>query len=354
VANLDSTAGGDVDSDALLAYLRQALEAPSLAYAEPPARILGGFDTLVYGLRLSDGPSSLAGPLILRAFRQDDGPERARFETAVQNAIAGQGYPAPRALHTCDDPGPLGKAFFIMERLPGRSMLDAMLRPSPLFFRSPAILGELHARLHALDPQRLLAALAGPGPRSDERLSIEGELELRVRVIDSAGLDGLRPGERWLHEHRPPPPERLAICHGDFHPMNILIDGGEVSGVIDWPWVGVGDPAYDVGATVALMTQGPVDLPRPLWAIGRSVRRWIVRRYLKAYRAKLPVDQGAVDYFEAFRLLGFLIEAGQHRAADLGRIERPVKPNPFAQQHVVDGTRRRFEELTGVSAELPS
>jgi hypothetical protein len=102
------------------------------------------------------------------------------------------------------------------------------------------------------------------------------------------------------------------------------------------------------------MTQGPVDLPRPLWAIGRSVRRWIVRRYLKAYRAKLPVDQGPVDYFEAFRLLGFLIEAGQHRAADLGRIERPVKPNPFAQQHVVDGTRRRFEELTGVSAELPS
>jgi aminoglycoside phosphotransferase (APT) family kinase protein len=351
VANLESTVGEAIDDDALLAHLRRALDAPHLAYVEPPARILGGFDTLVYSLSLAGAPSPLAGPLILRAFRQDNGPERARFETAVQNEIARQGYPAPRALYTCADPGPLGKAFLIMERLPGRIMLEAMLRPSPQFFRAPVILGELHAKLHGLDPERLLAALEGPGPRSDGRLAIEGEFALRAQRIDTAGLDGLRPGQRWLAEHRPPA-NRGAILHGDFHPLNILLEGGNVSGVIDWSWVAVGDPAYDVGATVALMTQGPVDLPRPLLALARVVRRSMVGRYLKAYRAHQPLDQAAVDYYEAFRLLGFLVEAGEHRAAELGRIERPVKPSAFRQQHIIESTTRRFEQLTGVRPAL--
>jgi aminoglycoside phosphotransferase (APT) family kinase protein len=34
--------------------------------------------------------------------------------------------------------------------------------------------------------------------------------------------------------------------HGDIAPGNILIDGGQLSGIIDWGTSGVGDPACDL------------------------------------------------------------------------------------------------------------
>lgn len=349
----EATAADAIEIDApLLEYLCSALSAPELAYAEPPARILGGFDTLVYGFRLDGAPDEFSGPLVLRIFHNDPRPERVRFERAVQNEVASQGYPAPRVLHTCADAGAVGKAFVIMERLPGRMMLDTMLRPSPQFFRAPAILGELHAKLHDLYPTALLIAIEKAGFTAG-RLTIDQAWQQTERRIDAAGLDGLRPGARWLVDNRPGA-SRAAILHGDFHPLNILLERGAVTGVVDWSWVAVGDPAYDVGATVALLTQGPVDLPRPLLALARVVRRRLAARYLQAYRARQTVDQEAVDYYEAMRLLGFLVEAGEHRAAGLGRIARPVKPSAFTQQHVIDGTVRRFEELSGVRVQLPS
>ena len=54
---------------------------------------------------------------------------------------------------------------------------------------------------------------------------------------------------RWHRERRPPEPGRRAICHGDFHPQNILSEGGVVTGVLDWPNALVAHPAYDVAST---------------------------------------------------------------------------------------------------------
>jgi hypothetical protein len=72
-------AARDIAAD-LLAHLRQRLGASTLTYAEGPTRIVGGYDTLVYSFQLDGGPDAFLGPLILRAFRDDKGPERARWE----------------------------------------------------------------------------------------------------------------------------------------------------------------------------------------------------------------------------------------------------------------------------------
>ncbi|MCP4634508.1 MAG: phosphotransferase, partial [candidate division Zixibacteria bacterium] len=37
------------------------------------------------------------------------------------------------------------------------------------------------------------------------------------------------------------------LVHGDFNPTNILINGGEVSGVLDWEWSHSGIPYMDIG-----------------------------------------------------------------------------------------------------------
>ena len=38
------------------------------------------------------------------------------------------------------------------------------------------------------------------------------------------GLSEPDAGLLWLQAHRPDAPRQLAICHGDFHPLNIMAD----------------------------------------------------------------------------------------------------------------------------------
>jgi hypothetical protein len=54
------------------------------------------------------------------------------------------------------------------------------------------------------------------------------------------------------------------------------------------------------------------------------------------------------------RCLGFLVEAGEHRQADLGVIARPEKPTAFGAPRTVGGIIARFREITGVELALPA
>ena len=60
---MDSTPTGGEITTALLGYLRDRLDHPALAYVEPPVRILGGFDTIIYAFRLASAPAEVGGPL---------------------------------------------------------------------------------------------------------------------------------------------------------------------------------------------------------------------------------------------------------------------------------------------------
>ena len=88
----------DQISDKLLAYLRVTLNNPNINYDIPPTQILGGNEAFTYRFKLTRVPSDLTGPLVLRLFQPYRSPEQAIGESAVQNALAAQGYPVP-AVH---------------------------------------------------------------------------------------------------------------------------------------------------------------------------------------------------------------------------------------------------------------
>ncbi|MGB2694258.1 MAG: phosphotransferase [Dehalococcoidia bacterium] len=341
-------------ANSLLSYLRGKLQNPTLTYSQAPKKITGGFDTQIFGFRLAGAPEELSGPLVVRVFRKSTDPEHALWERAVHTGIVELGFPAPSVFLAEARAEMLGSAFVVMERLPGRIMLDMFFRPSRLFFRLSRILAELHLRLHALDTTAFSTTLDREGFPAAQ-LSVERwNRQVLGEVLDQLPLDGLRPGLDWLSEHRPPDPARLSICHGDFHPLNILIDRGEVSGVIDWDSVRIADPAYDIGATRALFAHGPIDLPRLFQGPVNAVRRMLVRRYTSTYREQRPLDDERIAYYEAMRCLGFLIEGSEHLLADGGVIERPDKHTAFASRRALEDIAAHFHELTGVEVRLPA
>lgn len=267
----------------------------------------------------------------------------------MQRCVAELGLPAPRVFLVEEDPGLLGGAFMVMERLPGEPLLRAVFGTAAL--RVPGLLAGIQARLHTLDSAALSRALARAGFDPAAR-SAEASLCDCARTVESLGLDGLRGAADWLGR-KLPEPSPASICHGDFHPLNVLWDGARVTGLIDWPRVHLSPAEHDVGSSIALMSHGPIRVPAWLRPVARAARALLVRRYVAAYRALRPLDPARLRYFEALRMLEFLVEEGAEQAAELAGRGRSSKPSPWADPGVQRGILARFESLTGVRATLP-
>jgi aminoglycoside phosphotransferase (APT) family kinase protein len=335
----------DASVDArLLAFLRDALAAPGLAFAEPPAPLLGGLDARIFAFRLSGAPPALAGPLILRLFARRHDPRRALRERAIQDAVAAQGYPAPRCFLATADPAPLGGAFIVMERRPGRPPMGA--RALGMGGR----LVDLQAQLHALDPAPVLRALAESGLDPDG-LTFGGYLAALDAGIRRLGLDGLRPAMAWLLEHRPAQIGRPVLCHGDFHPQNLLVDGKAVTAVLDWPNAVIGDPAADVAATRLILALTPIDLigvPPPLRLAVAGARRVLVHTYLAAWRRRGAPAPERLAYHEAAAAMRWLVQAAAARAGATGEPPGALETSAFPELLAA-----RFAEVTRIEPRLP-
>ncbi|HZP35456.1 MAG TPA: phosphotransferase [Methylomirabilota bacterium] len=330
----------------LLTHLRRHLAARALAYAAPPTPIAGGYDTRIWTFRLHDAPAPWSGPLVLRVLNPARDPRRALRERAIQNAVAQEGYPAPRVLWASADRTCLGAGFLVMERARGRPLLEDRLRGVGV------TLAGAQARLHALDPEPVLRALDKEGRPAGGGVdrSVVGYgalLDAFDRGVADAALEGLAPGVRWLRAHRPAA-GAPAICHGDFHPRNLLAEGGRVSAVLDWPNTVVTDPEYDVAATLVILRLVPIALlpvPAPLRPVVAAVRALMTARYLAAYRRARGLDRDRLAYYEAAACMRGLVRTGAARVAG--------DRNPLDASRFGARLAARFARVSGVAVSLP-
>ncbi|MEX0682318.1 MAG: phosphotransferase [Dehalococcoidia bacterium] len=312
----------------LLAFLAAELAAPGLAYAARPTPMTGGYDTRIFEFQLSGAPDPFAAPLVLRLLGERDDPARMLREKAWHDAVTAGGYPAPRALLTSTDVSILGGAFMIMERVAGRPLPEA--RP----FNIGATLAEAQARLHALPVPESLASF------QDGAMTLAGYIARLTATID-ADLPSLRPAMAWVAEHVLLGGERV-ICHGDFHPYNILWGDDGVS-VLDWPNAFLGPAVADVAATKVIVSYATISGSGPLMRVFSLLRPLLVRRYLGTYKKLSGRDLAGIEPFEALACMRALVVEGQ------GRLQPGVAPRPFEFERII----ARFNAITGITPELP-
>jgi aminoglycoside phosphotransferase (APT) family kinase protein len=316
----------------LLDCLRQRLSSV-IGFAGRPVSLSGGFDTTILAFRLSGAPDDWSQPLILRVMTRADIGARVLREAAVHGAVVEAGFPAPRVLLAEADPAALGRPFMIMQRLPGKTMWAA-----GGFQSMPRRLAELQARLHRVggDPLRESARTWGVDLAA---MGVEADLRRLRDRIEREGLGELLPAVEWLERNRPQPAQPDVICHGDFHPLNIMVDGENITGVIDWANATLAEPAYDIAGlrVIALHADPGV----PIWARGAAdiARRLMVSRYMSAYRMAAPLDARNLSYYEAVRILSALIFA---------REPRVQTGNPWNAPRTVARLVRAFEQVNGM------
>jgi aminoglycoside phosphotransferase (APT) family kinase protein len=313
----------------LITYLRTVYNDLTLAYDLPLTQLKGGIETATYQFQLKGSQKELNQPLVLRLYPAYRGSEDALWESSVQNALVKNGYPAARAHKVCTDKAVLGGAFYIMEFLPGHPLWTAP------FETIPELLGETHANLHKIDPTPLVKSLNQQGfdeNRYKFRTDFFNALAIAAKGTQTPWTRAMLD---WLIQNRPPEPERLAICHGDFHPLNILVKEGKVTGVLDWH-LSISDPVLDIANTIRLIT-----MIQHLSAPGAESIDWetFLQQYLDAYRARLPLDLTHIDYYRVVQNLVFIYDSGNMQA-----LRRPS---------LIAETLEFIYKVTGIQITLP-
>ena len=288
----------DEFSQRLLKYLRTVSGDADAQLASPVEPLTGGFENRLFTFTLA--ADELSGPLVLRLYPEHYGDANAIFETAVQNFLASQGLPVPRVHICCTDLAVLGGAFIVMDLGRGRPLVT-----EPLTIAA-RLLGETHAALHTIDPEPVQHELVRRGV-TESRLSLERRFSWLRQ--SAKRFPEVREAVDWLLRHRPEAAEHSVMCHGDFHPLNILTENNEVTAVLDWPGFMITDPAVDIADTIVLSA---VPFPQIAPALGIDPTTLdleaFVQTYLDAYRGRRPVDGTHIPYYRVRRCVQAIVE----------------------------------------------
>ena len=289
-------------SDKLIIFLCRELGLNSIEFLEPLTRLKGGYETCICRFQLSGLDKNLEKPMILRIYADHADVYQAARETIIQNAMAEQGYPVPPVHGNCLDKAVLGNTFLIMDYVDGDTLMESNIDSGQIF----EILGNIHARLHNISPEPIATKFV-ESEWTYQSLTYDGKLEwLKTMVIQN--FPWLIEAVEWLLDNRPDDPQNLSVCHGDFHPMNILAKNSQVQAVLDWSGFLIADSVLDVSTTSFL-----IDFP-----MGKIYpdldSKPTKKRYLDAYQKIKPLDETKMAYYGIFRRVQALTEAARGQA----------------------------------------
>lgn len=290
----------------LAEYLAARLPGASGLAVSGLARIPGGAsrETWSFEARWLEGGQERAESFILRrdppASLLDSNND---LEFELYTKLKGSGIPAPEALWLERDGAALGRPCFIMRRLPGETdgrTLATSPKYEPL---RPAIArqkAEILARIHAFDIDRLPSLDRPASPAESARHEI-ARWERTMRADSLEPQPVLELAFHWLKRHLPPPPDRLALVHGDYRTGNFLYDDSGITGILDWEMAHAGDPIEDLGWVVMKSWRWGGDDR----VGGLCAREEFVRMYEEASGRK--VDRDALAFWEVFSNVKFAI-----------------------------------------------
>lgn len=174
-----------------------------------------------------------------------------------------------------------GRPGLLFERVAGISLTEAFRHRPWTLVATAKTLAELHATVHA----HKLPELPSCRTRLAERIRSVDGLPENVREAVLLKLEALPDGDQ--------------LCHGDFHPDNILLTRrGPV--IIDWADAARGCALADVARTSLLLTAAKLPPTMPGRRLIETIRHLVHRTYLRRYFQLHPEQQ---EDFTAWRLV---------------------------------------------------
>jgi aminoglycoside phosphotransferase (APT) family kinase protein len=220
-------------------------------------------------------------------------------EAGIIDALAGSGIPVPRVIGA--DASPAGVPFFVMDRVAGAPLetendagaLTASQRRELGF----SMIGTL-AQLHSIDPQSVgLATRSEPYVIRQLRRFGATWADIGVDSRHDSTWQALR--ARLENECERSVTSRTVVAHGDFRLSNLLVDGAEITAVLDWELCAAGDPLADLAWMLGdwrSPDEPAISIPSPTRVGGFPTRDELI----DAYSSQTGFDVGRLDFYRGF------------------------------------------------------
>jgi aminoglycoside phosphotransferase (APT) family kinase protein len=243
-------AEGELNTSRLEPVIREFTSAQRVSI-DNCRRLSGGAiqENWLLEVRLQGGPWAGTHRWVLRTDAAS--AVQASLSRAQEFAVLSVAYQArvkvPRPLWLCDDPGVLGRTFFLMEMIPGVAAGHVLTGKTVVAARNARLAKELGAnlaRLHGIEPPRAELGFL-PMPEGSPALAA---ISAYRNFLDTLGqaFPVLEWGLRWCQLNAP---QQASVCliHRDYRTGNYLAHEGELTGVLDWEFAGWGDAREDLG-----------------------------------------------------------------------------------------------------------
>ena len=207
---------------------------------------------------------------ILKLFHNWFALEAIRYEQRIAQAVHASGLPVPTVGDIIQVNERNG---LIYERVAGVTMLTVLSRRPWRLFHYARQMAELHAAMHASTVQ---AELPSQQQKLTHKINRAQELPAALRDKALSVLETMPKADR--------------LCHGDFHPDNILLTKQGAT-IIDWIDASLGNPLADLARTTIIF-QGAVatsQIPK-MWQ--KMAMRLFHSLYLRHYFALRPGSEG--------------------------------------------------------------
>ncbi|AIQ13731.1 phosphotransferase family protein [Paenibacillus durus] len=212
---------------------------------------------------------------IIKLYKKDFPAEAINQELVVSGLASSLGIRTPEPFgHTQLD----GRDGLIFQRISGVSLLSLIIKKPWAISNYSKLLASLHAEIHAYEAaelnrtqKKVLCDYIQQAP-----LLTEQEKEKIIRYTEEL-------------------PDGNKLCHGDFHPDNVLCDEGYW--IVDWMTGISGNPAGDTARTVILLSVGsmPDDTPAPLKLFVQFLRNKVKAAYIKEYLRLTGHEYSTID-----------------------------------------------------------
>lgn len=223
----------------------------------------------------------------IKLYHKDRSANFVQREADLAQKVAEVCSRAPKYLGIYRDQERLGIRYQLIE---GDDLLTKMARYPPGMKEYAQDLGILHREIHT----NTLTGIASMVDVFAKRLDhFDIEPCKRQRLLD------------FLEDH-----DGKTLCHGDFHPANVMMGEGGQMFVIDWSNAYYGHPLSDVARTYFLLRRakpvGTVSILIRL--ISLFLQPMLARNYLKTYFHNESIPHKELRQWELFVLMGRSLE----------------------------------------------
>jgi hypothetical protein len=242
---------------------------------------------------------------VLKLLRAPGSSASLAFEIAALDAARSAGVSVPRAYEEVVIDGRTG---LLLERLEGADLLTIIGQKPWLVFHSGRLTGEIHARINAARAPASLPA---------------------VRDVVNRGLARLALSEptlaEWVGRILAHLPEGDALCHGDFHPGQLMSSNDRYA-AFDWSGAKRGDALFDYARTRVLLSLGepPPGTQLTLRLLAKIGRRVLLSSYERSYKRHTAkrIDEMRVRHWEIVNLAVRVDEVPGERPRLLQRLRK--------------------------------